>query len=415
MALRISCPHCGHPHRLQQPYPLQGSEITCQCGHRLAITYPAGLVERLKGKGVLFGEGSPNPQQERPSEQPPQPEETERIWRAERQEKHRSQEQQIREARRRQQEPGRVLRKPSVDEDEPDTTPFGEPSVPREPEAPIFRLRSGVTLGGYVIEARVGVGGMATVYRARHQLLEYRCAIKVLHPHLLEKQELRMRFLEEGKIQARLRHPNIVWIFGILSEPGVAGLVMEWLDGQDLGALIDGGGAIDEDVALEWALQALDALRHVHSAGIIHRDLKPDNLFIEDTLQGRRVLRMMDFGIAKVSDRRRTRTNTQVGTLAYMSPEQAQSARDVDQRSDLFAMGAILYEMLEGRAAFDPSGEETPIGILQRIATGQHAPFLKTDSPALRRVISKAMDTEPDNRFSDAAAFANALHRVVDR
>jgi serine/threonine protein kinase len=395
-ALKITCPHCGTSLRLEEPYPASGSIESCRgCAHPLAITYPPGLIERFKKMGRRFQDAPepappPSPKPEPPPE-PPEPKPEPRLA------------------------PRPAPRLKPV----PPPNPAGrwhpgrrETPEPDEPDPFRTRLPPGSALGEYIIESRIGTGGMATVYRARHRILENPCAIKVLHPHLLEKRDARLRFLEEGKIQARLKHPHIVWVFGVVTEPDIAGLVMEWLDGADLASILQESGPIPPRTAVDWAIQALSALSHVHAAGVVHRDLKPENLFIEETVTGERRLRLMDFGIAKVLGQSRTQTGIQMGTFAYMSPEQVRSSRDIDHRSDIFAMGAILYELLEGRPAFDPTLDASPVGIIHRITTGRFEPHRVTRSAALQGIVARALSLERADRFPDAAAFQRALEQV---
>jgi serine/threonine protein kinase len=261
----------------------------------------------------------------------------------------------------------------------------------------------------YSIEEQIGQGGMATVYRARHTVLDSRHAIKVLQPHLAADRELRLRFLEEGRIQAGMNHPHVLPITDLINEPGCAGLVMRWLDGSDLRGRLETGPVSLSD-ALTWTLQTLSALGHVHEQGVIHRDLKPENLFLE-RIRGGVHLQVMDFGIAKVVDKQRTRTGVAMGSLCYMSPEQIQDPRGVDHRSDLFAMGAILYELVCGRVAFDG---QTDFEVMTRITEGRYPPLSESipDAPVLADIIRRALMVDRAERFASADAFADALRAI---
>lgn len=260
----------------------------------------------------------------------------------------------------------------------------------------------------YQIEAAIGQGGMATVYRARHTVLESQHAVKLLLPHLAARRDVRLRFLEEGKIQARLRHPHIAPVTDLISDEGVAGLVMQWLDGRDLRRRLDEDGPLPAPLAVRLALQALDALSLVHEHGVIHRDLKPANLFLEATHQGTPHLRVMDFGIAKVTDKARTRTTTMMGSCAYMSPEQIESPKHLDHRSDLFSMGAVLFEMLSGAPAFEA---DTDFETMRRITSGALPPL--PGPPSLHPILARALARDPAERYPDADAFADALRAAV--
>ena len=195
-------------------------------------------------------------------------------------------------------------------------------------------LEVGDQIGMYEIEdALVGSGGMATVYRARHVSLRSAHALKILHPHLTADPALRKRFLEEGRLQASLRHPSIVRVTDVLSQDGIAGLVMDWLDGEDLGRHLSRAGTVPAATAAAWARGLLSALQYVHDEGVIHRDLKPENIFLQargDDLQPV----LVDFGIAKVRDLRQTATGSILGTPGYMSPEQIKDPASIDHRTD---------------------------------------------------------------------------------
>lgn len=269
---------------------------------------------------------------------------------------------------------------------------------------------SGSLLGTYYrIEEPIGQGGMATVYRARHTVLDSIHAIKVLLPHLAEDRDVRMRFLQEGRIQAGVRHPHILPVTDLINEPGCAGLVMRWLDGSDLRSRLE-TGAVSLAESLTWTLQTLSALAHVHEQGVIHRDLKPENLFLERLRDGVH-LQVMDFGIAKVVDKHRTQTGAAMGSLCYMSPEQIQDPRSVDHRSDLFAVGAILFELVSGVVAFDG---KTDFEVMTRITEGRYTPLetALADTPVLCAIIARALAVERIERFESADAFADALRAI---
>lgn len=270
-------------------------------------------------------------------------------------------------------------------------------------------LNPGDIIHPFVIEGEIGEGGMAIVYRAQHTILGSTHAIKVLDEKLARNKEIRQRFLEEGRIQARLRHPHITPVSDIIAEEGVAGLVMPCLQGTNLEDHIAQTGPVPVSQAIEWFKQALMALSYVHSEGIVHRDLKPANIFLEKQPDRVPVVRLMDFGIAKVMDKSRTRTSMSMGTLAYMSPEQLRSPRSVDHRTDVFAMGAILYEMLSGKPAFHG---DTDYETMESVVQGQFIPLRQQTEalPAhLDGIVACALSVEPSQRFESAAAFMEAL------
>jgi len=220
-------------------------------------------------------------------------------------------------------------------------------------------LKIGDRVGDYVVLDVLGTGGFATVYEARHAALGSRHALKILAPHLSGNREIRARFLAEGRILARLRHPNLVRVTAILALPGVAGLVMDFVKGRTLEEVLRGRRepmALPEIVAV--MAPVLDALAVAHGHGVVHRDLKPANLILGADDDGEVHPVVLDFGIAKlmenasVTKHHDTRTHMQMGTVGYMSPEQIREARDVDERTDVFALGCIVYELATGVAAF---------------------------------------------------------------
>ena len=148
-------------------------------------------------------------------------------------------------------------------------------------------MAAGTVLGNYSIEATLGEGGMASVYRVRHQILGSLHAVKVLHAHLASREDVRIRFLEEGKIQAQYRHPGILPVTDLINEQGCAGLVMELLQGEDLRDYLEREGKVPLSAAIDWCLQALEALAFVHRDDVVHRDLKPSNLYLTRDHAGR--------------------------------------------------------------------------------------------------------------------------------
>jgi eukaryotic-like serine/threonine-protein kinase len=218
------------------------------------------------------------------------------------------------------------------------------------------RLKAGARVGPYELLAELGAGGMGEVYRAHDRKLGRDVALKILPTSFAADPERLRRFAREARLLAALNHPNIAAIYGLEESGGVRGLVMELVEGEDLSQRI-ARGAISIDEALPIAKQIADALEAAHEKGIIHRDLKPANIKV--TPDGN--VKVLDFGLAKVlggdgaapdlPDLDRTHEGMVLGTAAYMSPEQARG-HPVDKRTDVFAFGAILYEMLAGHRAF---------------------------------------------------------------
>ena len=272
----------------------------------------------------------------------------------------------------------------------------------------------------YEVVRQVGKGAMATVYEVRHRGLHSRHALKVLNADLATDPDLRNRFLAEGRIQAQLSHPNIVAVTDIVTDP-VPGLVMEMLDGVALDEHLRAHGVPSEPVKiLELFVPILDAVGAAHGAGVVHRDLKPENILVGAHAKGGLLVKVADFGIAKVLDRaslstgkKKTEAGMRMGTVLYMSPEQIRGAADLDARSDIFALGAILYEIATGRIAFDaPSEYDTMSNIVagtyvapERVVGGLH--------PGLAACIRKALAVDPAERFADCAAFRGAVETAV--
>ncbi|MDG1484332.1 MAG: bifunctional serine/threonine-protein kinase/formylglycine-generating enzyme family protein [Myxococcota bacterium] len=275
-------------------------------------------------------------------------------------------------------------------------------------------LKPGQHIGSYEIESEHGVGGMAVVYLASHRALRTSHAIKVLDKKLSRSEEIRQRFLSEARTQAGLRHPHITPVTDVISEPGVAAIVMPFLHGEDLGKRLARAGAVPVEEAIPWILQVLDALTLAHEQGIIHRDLKPANLFLEAQPGGREAVWVMDFGIARLADSRLTRAAMTMSPLRYMSPEQIQSPRSVDARSDLFSLGAVLYELVTGQVAFDG---DTDFHIQMNIVSGKYtrpSAILPDQHAALAAVIDRALATAPSDRFDSAQALAQALKQALE-
>ncbi len=269
-------------------------------------------------------------------------------------------------------------------------------------------------IGDYEIGAVLGAGGMAKVYRARHAFLDTDHAVKVLDPSYRANPDARQRFLDEAKIQAKhLDHPNIVKVTNIVATAEHAALVMELIDGASLDACL--GELRDRpDELTRIMLGILDGVGHAHRAGIIHRDLKPANVLL--ARKGDQVIpKVTDFGIAKVSaeiagdSKKSTHGDMRMGTLLYMSPEQIRRAKDVTPRSDVFSLGAMLYEMATGQVAF---GGESDYDVMENIVNGRYEPPERRYAgiaPVIAAVIKQALDPDPARRFASCEEMAAAL------
>jgi eukaryotic-like serine/threonine-protein kinase len=267
----------------------------------------------------------------------------------------------------------------------------------------------------YRVIARIGVGGMGAVYRALHTTLKREVAIKVLLPDFGGKEEFVRRFEREAESASRLAHPNIIAVtdFGRTPE-GLLFLVMEFLDGHPLTALIK-QGPLDLSRALGIFRQILRALGHAHAAGIVHRDLKPDNIMLVDRDGRSDIVKILDFGIAKITDGNAggealTQAGVIFGTPEYLSPEQA-LGDIVDARADLYAAGVILFELLTGRRPFE-SDEKVRIISMH---LSHPAPRMSDVRPSagipapIEEVVAQSLEKQREHRFASAAAFLAAL------
>ncbi|MDY7080152.1 MAG: protein kinase [Chloroflexota bacterium] len=276
----------------------------------------------------------------------------------------------------------------------------------------LFNL-DGITLGKYRLIAKVGQGGMAQVYKAYQSDLNRYVAIKVLHPHLTEDEGFAARFRREARAIAALDHPYILHVYDFDTDGELAFLVMEYLEGTSLKSLLRDLDCRDERMDLEKVGRIVgalaDALDHAHRQGTVHRDIKPSNVFI--TASGRPVL--TDFGVARMLDATViTESGGTLGTPAYMSPEQGRGEPG-DARSDIYALGVLLYQLCTGRLPFDA---DTPYAvILKHITVPLPAPrSVQPDLPeAVERVILKSLAKNPDDRYQTAGELSRALRAGI--
>jgi len=275
--------------------------------------------------------------------------------------------------------------------------------------------RVGKILGGkYRLVRLLGAGGMGEVYEAQHELIGRRFAIKFLHPQLASNTEVVARFQREAQAAGGLENENIAAVVDAgTADDGAPYLVMEYLDGEDLAHLLVRGGALPLSRAVFIMIQACRGLAAAHSRGIVHRDLKPENLYICRRNDGSDLVKVLDFGIAKLHTGRAstslTQTGTTMGTPYYMSLEQARGAKEVDHRTDIYALGVILYEMLSGAK---PHPGESYNAILYHVLTQEPAPLdsMRPDlPPSLSAIVQKTMAREPGDRYASVAELMEAL------
>jgi serine/threonine-protein kinase len=262
--------------------------------------------------------------------------------------------------------------------------------------------------GRYRIQRKLGAGGMADVYLAEDQELGRRVAIKILNGRHANDAQFIERFRREAKNAAALNHPNIVSIYDRGEAEDTYYIAMEFLDGRTLKELIVGHGAAPVRVAIEYARQILSALRFAHRHGIVHRDIKPHNVLVD--AEGR--VKVTDFGIARAGTSQMTETGSIVGTAQYLSPEQARGG-EVDQRSDLYSLGVVLYELLTGKTPFEG---DTPVEVAMKHLSNAPKPpseLRKDIPPELDMVVLRALAKDPNDRYQSADEMEGDLDRVA--
>ena len=268
--------------------------------------------------------------------------------------------------------------------------------------------------GDYVISRKLGEGGMGAVYLARQQAINQEIAIKVLLGRAAESAEIVERFNREARVISMLTHPNIirVFIFGRTSE-NLMYLAMEYVKGRELREELR-KGLMDELVAIKIMKQTCSALQEAHDLDIVHRDLKPDNILLTEFRGESHFVKILDFGIAKITnqegaDKQLTQAGIVYGTPEYLSPEQAQ-AKDLDHRTDIYSLGVMLYEMMVGKVPYQSSSavEVLTMHVFNEpVPPSQVAP--QRVSPTMESIIMKAMAKNPENRFSSAIDMFRAL------
>jgi eukaryotic-like serine/threonine-protein kinase len=280
----------------------------------------------------------------------------------------------------------------------------------------------GKTLGHYQILEEIGSGGMGVVYKARDLHLDRFVAIKILPPEKVADPERKRRFVQEARACSALNHPNIVHVYDITAHEGMDFIAMEYVKGKTLDERIGHRGLCLKDT-LKYAVQIADALAKAHSAGIIHRDLKPSNIMVnEDSM-----VKVLDFGLAKLTEEIRydefastasasigekslTEKGTIIGTVAYMSPEQAEG-KTIDPRSDIFSFGTVLYEMITGRRAFQG---DSKISTLAAILSKEPDPLSVEIPYDLEKTVMRCLRKDPERRFQNVADLKISLQELME-
>ncbi|MBK9035779.1 MAG: protein kinase [Myxococcales bacterium] len=292
-----------------------------------------------------------------------------------------------------------------------------DPNYPGGPPPPDPII--GLTIGNYQVRQKLGEGGMGSVYLAEHPHIGKKVALKVLHAEFASNTDVVTRFFNEAKAVNDIGHPNIVDVidYGVLQTgptgEGLVYFIMEFLPGLTLGQLLQREAPLAPERALGIALQVSDALAASHKNNIVHRDLKPDNIILIQRGREHDFVKLLDFGIAKLTGdqpgSRRTRTGLVMGTPAYMSPEQCEGRGNVDHRSDIYALGVVLYEMITGRVPF--FGEGYGEVLVQHLTAAPPPPSTIRGiiPPHVEQVILKALEKRPEMRFPTMDEMSKAM------
>jgi len=281
----------------------------------------------------------------------------------------------------------------------------------------------GETINGYRITEQIGEGGMGVVYVATHEVMGRKAVVKVLRPRLLDNQEMVQRFLNEATAAATIRHPGIVDVMNVgRHSDGQVFILMDHLEGENLGERIKRAGKLGSREALLLVRQVASALAAAHKQGIVHRDLKPDNIFLvkDSEVPGGERTKLLDFGIAKLTEEGgesatgMTRTGALMGTPLYMSPEQCRGAGKVDHRTDLYALGCILFELLCGRPPFLGQGVGDLISSHMKDPVPSPRSFNADIREPVAELIQRLLAKSPADRFANAQDLINAIDQLTD-
>jgi serine/threonine protein kinase len=263
----------------------------------------------------------------------------------------------------------------------------------------------GRIIGNYKIQSKLGEGGMGAVYKGVDTMLDREVAIKALRPELASQTSVVERFRSEAVTLAKLHHPNIATLYSLFRQGDELYMVLEFVRGETLDSILTKRGALTSDEVIPVFCQILDGINHAHEYGIIHRDIKPANMMLTE----KGTLKVLDFGIARLlGTNRMTRAGNIIGTLEYMAPEQVKG-QETDARSDIYALGMMLYEVLTGRTPFDTENEFE----LMKLQIENLPPNPRSINPsiseAVEAAIMRAIQKNPDERFQTAGEFREAL------
>jgi len=267
----------------------------------------------------------------------------------------------------------------------------------------------GNVVGSYKVTDKIGEGGMGAVFRGIDIMLEREVAIKMLRPELASQPNIVERFRSEAITLAKLNHPNIATLYSFVRHGDDFFMVMEFVRGDTLDAVINKSGAMRCDHAIRLLSQALEGIEHAHRMGIIHRDIKPANMMLTET----GTLKVMDFGIARVlGTARMTKQGNIVGTIEYMSPEQVRGL-ETDARSDIYSLGILLYEMLTGRVPFKSDSEYDLMKMQIEDAPAPPRVFAAGIPPAVEQAIMRSLAKRQEARFQTAGEFREVLLAAI--
>jgi eukaryotic-like serine/threonine-protein kinase len=299
-----------------------------------------------------------------------------------------------------------------------DTSATGPERLPEQAfEMPFM---GGEIIGGkYQVLELLGVGGVGFVVAANHVELGQRVALKFLRPEMLRNPEVVGRFSQEAMAAVKIKSDHVARVFDVGTMPdGAPFIVIEHLEGKNLEEILSEQGPLPIKRAIDYVMQACEALADAHACGVVHRDVKPENLFLTQRSQGIEVIKMLDFGVSKVAltgsafdiKMPLVRTMLPVGSPVYMSPEQIRASQNVDVRTDIWSIGCVLYELLTGRPAFDaPSVTELAATILEQDPVPVRATRPEVP-PALEAIIARCLEKNPHKRYQNMAELALALY-----
>jgi eukaryotic-like serine/threonine-protein kinase len=275
-------------------------------------------------------------------------------------------------------------------------------------------IRAGdVVAGKYRVDRILGEGGMGIVVAATHEHLDQRVALKFLLPAMAANPEIVQRFVREARAAVKIHSEHVARVLDVGTQDGSPYMVMEYLEGGDLAQVLAERGELPVGEAVGYLLQACEAIAEAHSIGIVHRDIKPANLFLARRPMGKPSIKVLDFGISKApttgADAVLTRTSALMGSPSYMSPEQLVSAASVDSRSDIWALGVVLYEMLTRQLPFTAQSMPELVGTILQQTPATIASLRQGVPVGIQAVIDRCLQKEPAQRFANIAELARAL------